>query len=77
MITINRIKEIRLTKGISCYRLAKMIGCTPAHLFGVERNKWGVSDEIARRLSVALDTNIENIFTVASSDESKKVLTSL
>jgi plasmid maintenance system antidote protein VapI len=64
----NRIRQICFEKHISGYRLAQLIGCHQSHIYKVWSGQHGVSDDMAKRLADALETKVENLFYVPSSD---------
>lgn len=58
----NRIKVLRAEKDITQEDLANSIGVTRATINAVEKAKYTPSLDLAFRLSIFFQTNIENIF---------------
>ena len=55
----DNLKIYRLNKGLSLGKLAKIIGVLPSNISEMERGKRGISKDIAKKLSLALETRIE------------------
>ncbi|MGG0655485.1 helix-turn-helix transcriptional regulator [Rummeliibacillus pycnus] len=58
----NRIKEIRLAKGISQIKMAEDLQITRQTINAVENHKYNPSLELALKLIKYFDVNIDEIF---------------
>ncbi|MCG6154016.1 MULTISPECIES: helix-turn-helix domain-containing protein [Leptospira] len=55
----DNLKIYRLNKGFSQGKLAKLLGILPSNISEMERGKRGISKDIAKKLSVILETRVE------------------
>ena len=60
----NRIKEIRLAKGISQIKMAEDLQITRQTINAVENHKYNPSLELALKLIKYLDLTLDEIFTL-------------
>jgi len=60
----NRIKEIRLTKGISQIQMAEDLQITRQTINAVENHKYNPSLELALKLMKYFNVTIDEIFTL-------------
>ena len=60
----NRIKEIRLTKGISQIQMAEDLQITRQTITAVENHKYNPSLELALKLMKYFNVTIDEIFTL-------------
>ncbi|WP_093062285.1 helix-turn-helix transcriptional regulator [Psychrobacillus sp. OK028] len=60
----NRIKEIRLTKGISQIQMAEDLQITRQTINAVENHKYNPSLELALKLISYFDVALDEIFTL-------------
>lgn len=58
----NRIREVRAEKNMPQKDLARRAGIPQSTLSAVEAGKWVPSLEIAMKIAIALETQIENLF---------------
>jgi len=58
----NRLKEIRLQKGLTQESLANAVGVTRQTIIAVEKEKFVPSVKLALELASALDTPLEDLF---------------
>jgi DNA-binding XRE family transcriptional regulator len=55
----DNLKIYRQNKGLSQGKLAKIIGVIPSNISEMERGKRGISKDVAKKLSLALETRVE------------------
>ncbi|TGL14501.1 helix-turn-helix transcriptional regulator [Leptospira meyeri] len=55
----DNLKIYRQNKGLSQGKLAKMLDILPSNISEMERGKRGISKDIAKKLSVILETRVE------------------
>lgn len=67
----NRLKEIRLQKGLTQEFLAHTVGVTRQTIIAIEKSKFRPSVELALRLALALDTPLEEIFWLEDNEGGK------
>ncbi len=67
----NRLKEIRLHKNLTQESLATTVGVTRQTIIAVEKEKFVPSVKLALELASALDTPIEQVFWLESSQGGK------
>lgn len=67
----NRLKEIRLQKGLTQESLAHTVGVTRQTIIAIEKSKFRPSVELALRLALALDTSLEEIFWLEDNEGGK------
>ena len=58
----NRLKEIRLQKGLTQESLANAVGVTRQTIIAVEKEKFVPSVKLALELALALDTPLQDLF---------------
>ena len=58
----NRLKEIRLQKGLTQESLANTVGVTRQTIIAVEKGKFVPSVKLALELASALDTSFDDLF---------------
>jgi putative transcriptional regulator len=58
----NRLKEIRLQKGLTQESLANTVGVTRQTIIAVEKEKFVPSVKLALELALALDTPLQDLF---------------
>jgi putative transcriptional regulator len=58
----NRLKEIRLTMGLTQESLAVKVGVTRQTIIAVEKGKFAPSVKLALELASALNTSLDNVF---------------
>jgi putative transcriptional regulator len=58
----NRLKEVRLEKGLSQKDLALLLEITPSYLNKIERGKQDPRVSLAVRIATILDCRVEDIF---------------
>jgi putative transcriptional regulator len=58
----NRLKEIRLQKGLTQESLAHAVGVTRQTIIAVEKEKFVPSVKLALELALALDTPLQDLF---------------
>ena len=63
----NRLKEIRLEKGLTQESLADSVGVTRQTIIAVEKGKFAPSVKLALELASALDASLEDIFWLENS----------
>ncbi|WP_080848860.1 helix-turn-helix transcriptional regulator [Cytobacillus gottheilii] len=64
MKVTNRIKEIRLSKGISQVEMAEALQITRQTINAVEKHKYNPSLELALKMIKYFDVPIEELFTL-------------
>ncbi|KAB2330643.1 helix-turn-helix transcriptional regulator [Bacillus mesophilum] len=64
MKVTNRIKEIRLAKGISQVEMAEALQITRQTINAVEKHKYNPSLELALKMIKYFDVPIEELFTL-------------
>lgn len=64
---MNRLREIRISKGISQYALAKELGISQQRLSNYEKGKRKLPVEIAISICRILNVTLEDIYGVESS----------
>ena len=62
MNVCNRLKEIRLQKGLTQESLANAVGVTRQTIIAVEKEKFVPSVKLALELALALDTPLQDLF---------------
>jgi putative transcriptional regulator len=62
MTICNRLKEIRLLKGLTQESLAGAVGVTRQTIIAVEKSKFVPSVKLALELSAALQTPLDRVF---------------
>lgn len=68
-----KIKEIRLSKGLSISKLAEIIGISKGYLSDIEKGaKTNPSTELLERIANALDVTVSDLFE-KSTDENDKL----
>ncbi len=55
----DNLKIYRQNKGLSQGKLAKIIGVLPSNISEMERGKRGISKDVAKKLSIVLETRTE------------------
>lgn len=63
----NRLKEVRLQKGLTQEDLAKMIGITRQTIIAIEKSKFVPSVKLALELAHALAVPFDDIFWLETS----------
>jgi len=58
----NRVKEIRLRRGLTQESLAAAVGVTRQTIIAVEKGRFGPSVRLALRLASELDVSVEEVF---------------
>ncbi len=58
----NRLKEIRLQKGLTQESLGQTVGVTRQTIIAIEKGKFRPSVELALKLAVELNTPLQGIF---------------
>ena len=58
----NRLKEIRIQKGLTQEALAVSVGVTRQTIIAIEKSKFVPSVKLALELASALDTSLEDMF---------------
>lgn len=70
MILVNKIKLARVKNGdLTQQELADKVGCSRQTINSIEKGKFKPSIELVLKLSMALDTKIEELFYLEASDE--------
>jgi len=67
----NRLKEIRLQKGLTQESLAKAVGVTRQTIIAIEKAKFVPSVKLALQLALALDTSLQDLFWLENGKRSK------
>ena len=57
----NRIREIRLKRGLTLMDLARKIGCSAAYLSDIERGNRGGSYQTVERIADALGVTVDEL----------------
>ena len=65
----NRLRSLRLAKGLSQGQLAMMAGITRQAIYAIESNQYLPTTAVALRLAGALDCRVEDLFSLVSSGE--------
>ena len=65
----NRLRSLRLAKGLSQGQLAMMAGITRQAIYAIEINQYLPTTAVALRLAGALDCRVEDLFSLVSSGE--------
>ncbi len=71
MNLFNRLKEIRLQKGLTQESLAKAVGVTRQTIIAIEKAKFVPSVKLALQLALALDTSLQDLFWLEDGKRSK------
>jgi putative transcriptional regulator len=58
----NRLKEIRVEKGLTQETLAKKVGVTRQTIIAIEKEKFVPSVKLALELAATLETSLDSIF---------------
>ena len=67
----NRLKEIRLQKGLTQESLAEAVGVTRQTIIAIEKAKFVPSVKLALQLALALDTSLQDLFWLENGKRSK------
>ncbi len=62
LILKNRLKEIRVEKGLSQAQLAEMVGISRNTISSIETGQFSPTAKLALVLCIALDKNFEELF---------------
>lgn len=62
LILKNRLKEVRVEKGISQQQLADMVGVSRNTISSIETNQYNPNANLALIICIALDRKFEDIF---------------
>jgi putative transcriptional regulator len=62
MLLRNRLKETRLERGYTQEGLAQAVDVTRQSIIAIEKGRYRPSVELALRLALALDADIDDIF---------------
>jgi len=65
----NRLRQLRMAKGLSQGELARMAGVTRQAIYAIESNKYLPTTAVALSLSGALDCRVEDLFSLVSTGE--------
>ena len=68
----NRLKQLRLKKDLSQQQLADMVNCSRQTIISIETSCKNPSVEIALKLSVALNTPVNELFALEEGKEKDK-----
>ncbi|MBY0515643.1 MAG: helix-turn-helix transcriptional regulator [Bacteriovoracaceae bacterium] len=69
----NTLKELRLKKGgLSQQQLAEMVGCSRQSIIAIETGCKNPSVELALKISLALDTPVNELFSLEEGKEKEK-----
>jgi len=69
----NRVKEIRLEKGLTQQSLAEQIGVTRQTIIAIEKGKFAPSVRLALELASALGASLEDAFWLEKSKEGRPI----
>lgn len=75
-----KIKEIRISKGITQNNLAEMVGCNTSHISNIENNYTKLSLNVLIAIAGALDTSVDYLLSTqykGSSSLDNEILRSL
>lgn len=64
---MNRLREIRISKGLSQYELAKKLGISQQRLSNYEKGKRKLPVELAIKICRILNVTLEDIYIAESS----------
>ena len=67
----NRLKEIRLQKGLTQESLAEAVGVTRQTIIAIEKAKFVPSVKLALQLASTLDTSLQDLFWLENGKRSK------
>jgi molybdate-binding protein/DNA-binding XRE family transcriptional regulator len=73
---LNRVREVRLTRGLSQKQLADRAGITRQAVNGIEMRRYTPNASVALRLAQALDSRVEDLFFLPLIGRDRPVLTS-
>jgi molybdate-binding protein/DNA-binding XRE family transcriptional regulator len=73
---LNRVREVRLAHGLSQKELADRAGLTRQAVNGIEMRRYTPNASVALRLAQALDSRVEDLFSLPLSGRDRPVLTS-
>ena len=68
----NRLKQLRLKKDLSQQQLADMVNCSRQTIISIETSCKNPSVEMALKLSVALNTPVNELFALEEGKEKDK-----
>lgn len=73
---LNRVRDVRLVRGLSQQELAGRAGITRQAVNAIEMRRYTPNATVALRLAQALDSRVEDLFSLAAGDRDRPVLTS-
>ena len=59
---MNRLREIRLLRGLTQYQLAKLVGTSQARIWQWEHGYYTPKEEMKYALAKALDVTVKELF---------------
>ncbi len=72
---LNRVREVRLARGLSQKELADRAGITRQAVNGIEMRRYTPNASVALRLARALDSRVEDLFSLTVGGPDRPVLT--
>ncbi len=73
---LNRVRDVRLVRGLSQQELAGRAGITRQAVNAIEMRRYTPNATVALRLAQALDSRVEDLFSLAAGGRDRPVLTS-
>ncbi len=64
----NQLREVRMSRNLTQEELARAVGVTRQSIIAIEKGKYVPSVRLALELARALQTPLENIFSLAEHD---------
>ncbi len=62
LILKNRLKEVRIERGLTQKELAELVGTTRQTIISIEQSSFNPSARLALLLSIALEAKFEDLF---------------
>lgn len=73
---VNRVREVRVSRGLSQQKLADRAGISRQAVNGIEMRRFTPNATVALRLAQALDSRVEDLFALPISNHKRPVLAS-
>ena len=71
MIIKNRVKEIRVQRGLTQQALAEQVGVTRQSIIAIEKRKYTPSVKLALMITTALGVPLETLFWLEDEEKEK------